>query len=102
MTNPSGEDICSADGQTQDSPAGQIQGSAITGTIERVWEDGFSINTGDRTVKVDAWGLCGDNTQQNVSVGEELTVGGEFDDGEFDASDITNANSDSVCSAASG
>jgi hypothetical protein len=110
ITNPSGEDICSADGQTQSSvdgqtqgsPAEQIQGSAITGTIERVWEDGFSINTGDRTIRVDTWGICGDNTQQNVSVGDELTVGGEFDDGEFDASAITNANGDSVCSAASG
>lgn len=102
ITNPSGEDICSADGQTQGSPAGQIQGSAITGTIERVWENGFSINTGDHIIRVDTWDMCGDNTQQNVSVGDELTVGGEFDDGEFDASDITNANSDSVCSAASG
>jgi FlaG/FlaF family flagellin (archaellin) len=101
MTNPSGEDICSAPGQTQSSPVEQTQGSAITGNVERVWEDGFSINTGDRTVNVDSWNVCGDNTQQSVSVGDELTVEGEFDDGEFDASAITNTNGENICSAAS-
>ncbi|MBE9098362.1 hypothetical protein [Vacuolonema iberomarrocanum] len=79
----------------------QVQDGALTGTVERVWEDGFEVNTGDRTVRVDAWDLCGDNTQQSVSVGDELTVEGEFDDGEFDASAITNVNDDNICSAAS-
>lgn len=82
--------------------AAQVQNGPLTGAVERVWEDGFSIKTGDRTVRVDAWGICGDNTQQNVSVGDELMVGGEFDGGEFDASAITNVNGDNVCSAASG
>lgn len=109
IANPSGEDICSALGQTQSAPAEQtqsspteqIQGSAITGTIERVWEDGFSINTGDRSVNVDSWDVCGDNTPQSLSVGDELTVEGEFDDGEFDASAITNASDENICSATS-
>ncbi len=78
--------------------AGQTQSGPLTGTIERVWEDGFSINTGDRTVNVDAWDVCGDNTQQNVSVGDELTVEGEFSGGEFDASAITNAEGENLCS----
>jgi hypothetical protein len=69
----------------------------LTGTVERVWEDGFSINTGDRTVRVDAWDVCGDNTQQNLSVGDELTVEGEFSGGEFDASAITNAEGENLC-----
>jgi hypothetical protein len=98
ITNPNGEDICSTAGQAQNSAAGQTQASAITGTIERVWEDGFSINTGDRTVRVDAWDVCGDNTQQNVSVGDELTVEGEFSGGEFDASAIINAEGENLCS----
>jgi len=101
ITNPNGEDICSAARQTQSSPSEHPQGSAITGTVERVWEDGFNLNTGDRTVNVDSWNICGDNTQQSVSVGDELTVEGEFDDGEFDASAITNANDENLCSAAS-
>jgi hypothetical protein len=101
ITNPNGEVICLAVGQTNSSPTEQTQGSAITGTIEQVWEDGFSLNTGDRAVNVDSWDVCDDNTQQSVSVGDELTVEGEFDNGEFDASAITNANDENVCSAAS-
>ena len=81
--------------------AAQVQNGALTGTVERVWEDGFEVNTGDRTVRVDAWDLCGDNTQQSVSVGDELTVEGEFDAGEFDASAITNVNDENICSASS-
>lgn len=82
--------------------AAQMQKGALTGTVERVWEDGFELNTGDRSVNVDSWDLCGDNTQQSVSVGDELVVEGEFDEGEFDASVITNANDENICSAASG
>jgi Ca2+-binding RTX toxin-like protein len=62
---------------------------SLTGTVERVWEDGFSLNIGDRTFPVDAWDLYGDATQRYVSVGEQLTVSGEFDDREFDAFSIT-------------
>ncbi|NEQ46651.1 MAG: hypothetical protein F6K00_25130 [Leptolyngbya sp. SIOISBB] len=78
--------------------AGQIPSGALTGTVERVWEDGFRINLGDRSVNVDSWDLCGDNTQQNVSVNDELTLEGEFDDREFDASVITNASGENICS----
>lgn len=76
----------------------KAQSSPLTGTVERVWEDGLSLNMGDRTVNVDAWDVCGDNTQQNVSVGNELTVEGEFSGREFDASAITNAKGEKVCS----
>jgi hypothetical protein len=65
--------------------------STYTGTVERVWEDGFRLNTGDRTLKVDTWDLYGDNTPQHVKTGDRVTISGEFDDGEFDASSITNA-----------
>ncbi|MBE9140006.1 hypothetical protein IQ254_22885 [Nodosilinea sp. LEGE 07088] len=53
---------------------------------------------GDRTVNVDAWDVCGDNTQQSVSVGDELTVEGAFSARDFDASTIINAGGDTVCS----
>ncbi|ANV84181.1 hypothetical protein AWQ21_07200 [Picosynechococcus sp. PCC 7003] len=79
----------------------QMQNGALTGTVERVWEDGFRINTGDRTIRVDSWSICGDNTRQNVSVGDELTIEGEFSGGEFDASAITNVNDENICSTAS-
>ncbi|MFH7244239.1 MAG: hypothetical protein ACHWZW_15480 [Spirulina sp.] len=47
---------------------------------------------------VDAWDVCGDNTQQTVSVGDPLTVAGEFSALEFDASALTNAAGESLCS----
>ncbi|QCS49973.1 hypothetical protein FEK30_11290 [Picosynechococcus sp. PCC 11901] len=81
--------------------AAQMDNGVLTGTVERVWEDGFSINTGDRSIRVDSWGVCGDNTRQNISVGDELTLEGEFSGGEFDASAITNVNDENICSAAS-
>ncbi|MDA0866691.1 MAG: hypothetical protein O2890_09770, partial [Cyanobacteria bacterium] len=40
-----------------------------TGTVERVWEDGFRLNTGDRTFTVDAWDVYGDATASHVAVG---------------------------------
>jgi hypothetical protein len=65
-----------------------------TGTVERVWEDGFRLNTGDRTLRVDAWDVYGDSTASYVTIGDELTITGEFEGREFDASTITGAGSD--------
>ncbi|MDJ0705009.1 MAG: hypothetical protein QNJ46_17135 [Leptolyngbyaceae cyanobacterium MO_188.B28] len=28
--------------------------TTYTGTVERVWEDGFRLNTGDRSLRVDS------------------------------------------------
>jgi FlaG/FlaF family flagellin (archaellin) len=71
--------------------------STLMGVVERVWEDGFQLNTGEESVEVDAWDLCDDSTQQYVSVDDQLTVMGEFSDGEFDATAITNAAGEAVC-----
>ncbi len=73
------------------------QNNLFTGTVERVWEDGFRLNTGDRTLQVDAWDLCGDFTASRVRVGDRLTVTGEFESGEFDAFSITTSNGSAVC-----
>ncbi|NJL36573.1 MAG: hypothetical protein HC840_08995 [Leptolyngbyaceae cyanobacterium RM2_2_4] len=73
------------------------QGNSFTGTVQRIWEDGFRLNTGDRTLRVDTWDVYGDSTASHVSVGDQLTVTGEFDGGEFDASSITNPNGAAVC-----
>jgi Ca2+-binding RTX toxin-like protein len=62
---------------------------SFNGIVERVWEDGFSLSAGNRILPVDAWDLYGDATQRYVTAGEQLTVFGEFDDGEFDAFSIT-------------
>ncbi|MBD2428456.1 hypothetical protein [Phormidium sp. FACHB-1136] len=67
--------------------------ATYTGTVERVWEDGFRLNTGDRTLRVDSWSVYGDNTANAVRVGDELTVTGEFEGREFDAFTITESGS---------
>ncbi|MBD2093393.1 hypothetical protein H6F67_26460 [Microcoleus sp. FACHB-1515] len=80
------------------APSGQAQQSgSFTGTVQRVWEDGFSLNTGGRTLSVDSWDLCGDFTARHISVGDRLTITGEFEGGEFDAFSITNPNGAAVC-----
>ncbi len=62
---------------------------SFNGIVDRVLEDGFFLNTGDRILLVDAWDLYRDSTPLYVSVGDRLTVTGEFDEGEFDAFSIT-------------
>lgn len=70
----------------------------LTGTVQRVWEDGFRLQTArNRRFRVDSYDICGDNTKSALSVGERVTVTGEFEDGEFDAFSIVRANGTSVC-----
>lgn len=73
------------------------QNGPLTGTVQRVWEDGFSLNTGDRILRVDSWDLCRDFTTRHISMGDRLTVTGEFEGGEFDAFSITNSEGARVC-----
>ncbi|MEM7760756.1 MAG: hypothetical protein AAF298_21875 [Cyanobacteria bacterium P01_A01_bin.40] len=73
------------------------QGNKFTGSVERVWDDGFRLNTGDkpngmasqRTFNVDSWDVYGDDTPENLVEGDQVTVMGEFDDGEFDADSVS-------------
>lgn len=65
--------------------------ATYTGVVEQVWEDGFRLRTGDRTLMVDSWDVYGDNTATHVEVGDRITVSGEFSDGGFDAFSITDA-----------
>lgn len=62
-----------------------------TGTVERVWEDGFRLHTGDQTLWVNASELYGENTPGNIAVGDRISVTGEFERIEFDAFSITDA-----------
>jgi len=77
--------------------AGQAQGSAFSGRVNRVWEDGFELNHGGRSIIVDSYDICGDNTTRFITVGERVNVTGEFEGGEFDAFSMTRANSQRVC-----
>ncbi|MEO0395633.1 MAG: DUF5666 domain-containing protein [Leptolyngbyaceae cyanobacterium] len=75
--------------------------TTYSGTVERVWEDGFRLDTGDRTLRVDSWDVYGDNTASNLAVGETISVTGEFAGREFDAFSITRPGSDSSAEAVS-
>ncbi|VEP13911.1 conserved exported hypothetical protein [Hyella patelloides LEGE 07179] len=73
------------------------QGNTFTGTVERVWEDGFRLNTGERTLRVDSWDVCGDNTMSHLSANDRVNVSGEFSGLEFDADSITDNQETPVC-----
>ncbi|MDY6902124.1 MAG: hypothetical protein SWZ49_29235 [Cyanobacteriota bacterium] len=74
------------------TPMVQARESSFSGTVERVWEDGFRLNTGERSVRIDSWDVYGDNTPRNLSKGDRITVNGEFEGGEFDAFSITKSD----------
>ena len=65
--------------------------TTYSGTVERVWEDGFRLDTGDRTLRVDSWDVYGDNTGSNLATGDRVTITGEFAGREFDAVSISAA-----------
>lgn len=82
-----------ATGSLHASPHGSIDG-----TVQRVWDDGFQLDTGTRRITVDAYDLCGDFTHRHIVVGEQLRVTGELEGGEFDAFTLMRADGRRVCS----
>ncbi|WP_202803655.1 hypothetical protein [Spirulina subsalsa] len=79
-------------------PAAHANNHTFTGVVERVWEDGFRLRVGNRRITTDTWDVCGDFTPDHVSVGDRLTVVGEFEGGQFDVFRITNTAGERVCS----
>jgi hypothetical protein len=71
--------------------------SSLTGVVESVWEDGFRLRVGNRSIITDTWDVCGDFTARHVRVGDRLTIVGEYEGREFDVFQITNANGQQVC-----
>ena len=76
---------------------GENQGTSFSGRVNRVWEDGFQLKTRNRTITVDSYDICGDNTTRHIAVGNRVTVTGEFEDGEFDAFSIIKADKTRAC-----
>jgi len=76
----------------------ETQSATFSGKVYQVWEDGFQLNSESHSITVDSYDLCGDSTARHIKVGEQVTVTGEFEGGEFDAFSITRANGESVCS----
>ena len=81
------------------SAMAERQETAFDGSVQRVWEDGFRLESGDRTLTVDTWTLCGDRTVQELAPGEQVSLVGEFDGREFDAFTVTKADGTLLCEA---
>lgn len=69
----------------------------IEGTVESTRRDSLVLRVGEDTVRVDTWGVCGDDTSQHISAGDEITVFGSLDVITYDATRILNANGDPAC-----
>ncbi|WP_265264232.1 hypothetical protein [Spirulina subsalsa] len=82
--------------------AAHANNRTFTGVVERVWEDGFRLQVGNRRITTDTWDVCGDFTEDHVNVGDRLTVVGEFEGGQFDVFRITNASGERVCRSGNG
>lgn len=81
----------------QETVVASTSGTSFVGTVQRVWEDGFLLESGERTLTVDTWDRCGDNTAQSVAVGDSVTVTGEFEGGEFDAFSLADSAGRQIC-----
>ena len=69
----------------------------IEGTVESTREDSLVLRVGDDTIRVDTWGVCGDETRTHISVGDEITVFGSLDVVTYDATRILDAAGEPVC-----
>ncbi|OKH18958.1 hypothetical protein NIES208_04030 [[Limnothrix rosea] IAM M-220] len=75
----------------------KVQNTTFSGRIQRVWEDGFQLDTGSRSINVDSDDICGDHTAHHISESQQVTVSGEFDGGEFDAFSIQDTQGKALC-----
>jgi hypothetical protein len=52
----------------------------ITAPVLSVYEDGFRVaDEKAQAVRVDAWGICGDQTREHIKRGDRITVTGDRD-----------------------
>lgn len=75
---------------------------AIVGTVTRVGQDNMSVDVeGGSNVRIDTWGVCGDSTADNISVGDTVTIFASKDLFSYDAWRILNESGDPACSRVS-
>ena len=80
------------------SAMAQERENLLSGEVEQVWEDGFQLQDSDRSIRIDSWDVCEDNTSGNIKIGDRVTVTGEFEGREFDAFSIVKSDGTNVCS----
>jgi preprotein translocase subunit YajC len=92
--------ILDADGQPvcAGSASSTATGGGFAGTVVQVWEDGLRLEpNGGRSMRVDTWDVCGDNTARNIAVGDEITVYADRSLFSYDAWRILDADGQPVC-----
>jgi len=67
------------------------------GTVTSVGQDNLRMDVGDGNMWVDAWAVCGDNTSQNISVGDEILVFADRELFSYDAWRILDADGEPAC-----
>ncbi|GAB1540330.1 hypothetical protein NUACC21_29990 [Scytonema sp. NUACC21] len=81
-----------APNQIDNSPNARV--TTISGRVTKLLNDEFIINDGKGQIIIEAEPQLGQPI--NLSVGEQVTVVGNYDDNEFKALSITRANGETV------
>jgi membrane protein implicated in regulation of membrane protease activity len=87
---------CAAPPAQTDTGTSDADGE-FTGTVSEVREDEIEVEVDGDTLRFDTWDVCGDNTEEHISEGDEVTVVAERDDDDFDALRILDADGDELC-----
>ena len=80
--------------QTQNKNLPNARVITISGQVTQLLDDEFILNNGTEEIIIEAeprWGQA-----MNLSVGEQVTVVGRYDDNEFEAHSITLANGEMI------
>ncbi|MEH2210746.1 DNA-binding protein [Nostoc sp.] len=81
-----------APNQIDNSPNARV--TTISGQVTKLLDDEFILNDGKGQIIVDAEPQLGQPI--NLSVGEQVTVVGNYDNNEFNALSITRANGETI------
>jgi hypothetical protein len=88
---------CAAPPAQTDTGTSDDADGEFTGTVREVREDEIEVEVDDDTLRFDTWDVCGDNTEEHISEGDEVTVVAERDDDDYDALRILDADGDELC-----
>lgn len=71
---------------------------AIDGVVTRVGRDNMNIDVeGGGNIRIDTWGVCGDATNQNINVGDQVQVFASRDLFSYDAWRILDDAGEPAC-----
>lgn len=84
-----------ASAQAQTSPVQRASLTEISGEVVNIiGDDGFILNTADGQVLVDAESRL--LRRANITVGDQVTISGQYDDDNFDGYTLTRDNGETI------